>query len=50
MTKYLVYMNQTSTGYEIKYYENEEYKSIFFNTYDDAMLFINTLNLTSLYL
>ena len=48
--KYLVQMNEIPTGYEIEYYENGEYKFIIFNTYDDAMLFMDTLNLTKEYL
>jgi hypothetical protein len=48
--KYLIQMNETPTGYEIEYYENEEYKFIFFPTSEEAMLFMNTLNLTKEYL
>jgi hypothetical protein len=48
--KYLVHMTAIPTGYEIEYYENEEYKFIFFPNIDEAMLFMNTLNLTKEYL
>ena len=39
-------MNQTDSGYEIKYKEDGVVKTSTFTTQNDAMLFINELNLT----
>jgi hypothetical protein len=44
--KYLIEMNQTDSGYEIKYKEDGVVKTSTFTTQNDAMLFINELNLT----
>ena len=46
--KYLIEMNQTESGFEIKYKEDEQIKTSTFTTQDDAMLFINELNLTGI--
>ena len=44
--KYLIEMNQTETGFEVKYKEDDQIKTSTFNTQDEAMLFINELDLT----
>lgn len=46
--KYLIEMNQTDSGFEVKYQENDQVKTSSFSTQDDAMLFINELNLTGI--
>jgi len=46
--KYLVEMNQTDSGYEIKYKENDVITTSTFNTIEDAMLFMNELDLTGI--
>lgn len=46
--KYLIEMNQTETGFEVKYKEGDIIKSAIFNTQDEAMLFMNELDLTGL--
>lgn len=46
--KYLISMDQTDSGFEVKYQENDQVKTSSFSTQDDAMLFINELNLTGI--
>ena len=46
--KYLIEMNPTDSGYEIKYKENDVIKTSTFTTIDDAMLFMNELDLTGI--
>jgi pterin-4a-carbinolamine dehydratase len=46
--KYLIEMNQLESGFEIKYKEGSIIKTSTFTTYEDAMLFINELNLTGI--
>lgn len=46
---YLKEMNQIDTGFEVIYYdENITYYSSSFDSEDDALLFINTLNMTGI--
>ena len=44
---YLKEMNQTNTGFEVIYYDNNliYYKNLY-NTEDEALEFISTLNMT----
>ena len=44
--KYLIEMNSIPSGFEVKYKEEDIVKTSIFTTQNDAMLFINELNLT----